>query len=456
MKRLLAVPIVLLGACTLLLSETSFEKRRSPVVEVVETVGPSVVNISTEKLVRSPFYSRHPLLEWYFQNLYETPPEERYEPNSLGSGTIIDPSGLIITNEHVVMGASRIKITTLEGKEHTAEVIGADPSQDLALLKIEGEGTFPHTSIGRPGDLMIGETVIAIGNPFGLTNTVTTGVVSALKRSIRLGEKVYSDFIQTDASINPGNSGGPLLNINGELIGINTAIVGGEAEGIGFAIPIARVRKIVADLRTHGEVQIAWIGIRTETLSDEERQYIRGMTRESRGILITTLFPDSPTSEAGINAGDIILRADGRDVTSNTDLKTIMSGKSPGDTITMEVLRGGKRFSKNLRASEIPDVFVDHLLESGIGIEIANITPSLRRRYRYLPKEGALVTGVLKGSEAERIGIEPADVITRIQNVPIRNEADMRKALKTFWDRDGILCIIERGRSRWRVPIAIR
>jgi serine protease Do len=354
------------------------------------------------------------------------------------------------------MGASRIKITTLEGKEFTAEVVGAVSSQDLALLKIEGEGSFPYTPIGNPGELMIGETVIAIGNPFGLTNTVTTGVVSALKRSIRLGDKVYSDFVQTDASINPGNSGGPLLNINGELIGINTAIIGGEAEGIGFAIPIERVAKIVADLRTYGEVQTAWIGIRAEALSDEERQYIRGMSQETRGILVTTLYPDSPASAAGLKAGDIILQAEGRDISSNTDFRTIMSGKSPGDYVTLNLLRAGRRLTKKLRAGEIPDLFVDYLLESAIGIEISSITTALRRRYRQLPKEGALIIGVLRGSEAERIGIEPADVIRSIQNVQIRNDEEMRKALKTFWDRGEILCVIQRGRVRYRVPIALR
>ena len=456
MKRSAVLLVIFLSASSLALADASLEKRRSPVVEVVEEVGPSVVNISTEKLVENPFFSRNPSWDMFFRFFSESPLEKKFVPNSLGSGTIIDPEGLILTNEHVILGASRIKITSLGGSEYNAEVIGSDPSQDLALLKIEGEGPFPFTPMTPSSKLLIGETVIAIGNPFGLTNTVTTGVVSALKRSVRTGDKVYSDFIQTDASINPGNSGGPLLDINGKLIGINTAIIG-EAEGIGFAIPIGRAKKIVEDLRTYGEIHSAWIGIWVETLSDEERQYIKGFPHEKKGALISGLYKGSPADAEGIEGGDILLKVDDEEISSRTDFRTVMSRHSPGDSISLTLLRSGKAVTKRVTAREIPDELVEILIRDFMGIEISNISSVLRRRYRYLPEEGAVVVGVVRGSEADRIGIEPFyDVFIKIQNREIRDATDMKKAIKAFWDRDTILCLIRRGRNLYRVPFSLR
>jgi serine protease Do len=236
--------------------------RRTPVVEAVKKVAPAVVNISTEKIVKrriNPFFDDY---GFFFGDFFQNFPSSRtYKRQSLGSGVLIDPKGYIITNEHVILPASKIKVVLVDGREFEGKLIGSDSKFDLAVIKIEAESDFPAIKIGKSIDLMIGETVISIGNPFGLSHSVTTGVISALNRTIVTDEKrVYSDFIQTDASINPGNSGGPLLNILGELIGINTAIYQ-KAEGIGFAIPIDKARRIVDDLIQSGYVHRAWLGI---------------------------------------------------------------------------------------------------------------------------------------------------------------------------------------------------
>ena len=245
--------------------------RRTPVVEAVKRVSPAVVNISTETIVArqtSPFPAfRDPLFEEFFHDFFE-PRVERYKQTSLGSGVVIRPDGYILTNQHVVLRGSQIKVTLADDRDFEAQLVGADSDSDLAVLKVKTDTSLPYINMGDSDDLMIGETVIAIGNPFGLSHTVTTGVVSALGRSLKTGEQTYYDFIQTDASINPGNSGGPLLNLSGDLIGINTAIYQ-KAQGIGFAIPINRARRIVTDLISYGEVHVPWVGAIVQDLTPE-------------------------------------------------------------------------------------------------------------------------------------------------------------------------------------------
>ena len=245
--------------------------RRTPVVEVYEKVSPAVVNINTERTVlkRKYPFRRGSRAEDLFFSLLNPEYQEQNVPLSIGSGVIIDRRGYILTNEHILYRASAIQVTLTNGSSYTARVVGTDPMSDIAVLRIDTGGkqvTFPHVPPGESGDLMIGETVIAIGNPYGLKNTVTAGVISALGRRLEAGDRTYDDFIQTDASINPGNSGGPLLNINGDLIGINTAVYSGsagrQAEGIGFATPINFAKRIVADLIRFGEVVPAYFGFR--------------------------------------------------------------------------------------------------------------------------------------------------------------------------------------------------
>src|SRR2546427_7411591 len=237
--------------------------RRNLVVEAVEKASPAVVNVSTEQIVeqhRSPFpFPQDPFFEEFFRD-FADPRPRRFKTTSLGSGVIVAADGTIMTNVHVIERASRVHVMLNDQREFDAPLVGADADADLAILRVKAGGDLPHIPFGTSADLMIGETVIAIGNPFGLSHTVTTGVVSAVGRSLRDEDRTYTDFIQTDASINPGNSGGPLLNIRGELVGIDTAIYG-KAQGIGFAIPVDRARRVMKDLVSYGEVRHAWIGL---------------------------------------------------------------------------------------------------------------------------------------------------------------------------------------------------
>jgi len=298
--RVTVVAAALLGP-GLALAAPGRDERRTPVVAAVERVGTSVVNISAEHVVQQ---RRSPLDVFFGYNA--RPRASRSE--SLGSGVVIG-SGIVVTNDHVISGASRIWVTTSDGRELEAKLEGADADNDLAVLSVDPKGLKP-AALGTSSDLMIGETVIAIGNPFGLSNTVTTGIVSAVHRTVQ-GEsgRNYSDFLQTDAAINPGNSGGALVNVLGELIGINTAIVGG-ANTIGFAIPIDRVRRVADDLLNYKEVKAAWIGVRGATaLPENARPSARG-----HGLRVRSVWPGSPAAKAGLQPGDLVVGFDGRPV----------------------------------------------------------------------------------------------------------------------------------------------
>ncbi len=297
--------------------------RRTEIVEVVEKVSPAVVNIAAQQTVRR---NRSVFDDFFFG-------QDSRPAKSLGSGVIIDPKGIIVTNDHVISGASKIIATTKDGKELECDVVGSDADNDLAVLKARGAvSNLPTLRVGSSADLMIGETVVAIGNPFGLSNTVTAGVLSALGRSVPgENQRVYSDFLQIDAPINPGNSGGPVVNIQGEMIGVATAIIGG-AQGIGFAIPADRANRIVSDLVRFGSVQAVWIGVHGRTISgrDEERP---------RGFRVRSVDPGSPAEKAGVRPGDQIVSIDDKPLDSQEAFETVLSTRGPGRPMKM-VLKG--------------------------------------------------------------------------------------------------------------------
>jgi serine protease Do len=296
------------------------ETRENSVVKALRKVSPAVVNISSQYKIRknsNPFsgYGIDPLLENFFRDFFSPELERREQQTSLGSGVIIDGQrGLVLTNSHVVEKATTINVALNDKREFEATIVGMDPDSDLAVLKIKSDQTLPAMQMGNSEDIMVGESVIAIGNPFGFSHTVTTGVVSAVNRSIKTDERVFHEFIQTDASINPGNSGGPLLNINGELIGINTAIYA-QAQGIGFAIPINRAKRIISDLINYGEVVQTWIGMTVQPLDSDLVAYLN--IKDKAGVLVTTVEPQSPAAAAGLNGGDVILSIDGHRITHN-------------------------------------------------------------------------------------------------------------------------------------------
>ena len=382
--------------------------RRNEVVQAVEKAGPAVVNISAERRVRNPFYD-DPWSQYFRDFFGERGTPERVQ-NSLGSGVIVDPAGYILTNEHVISAASRVRVTLLDGREFWADVVGTAEDADLAVLRIDVKETLPAVKLGSSDDLMVGETVIAIGNPFGFSNSVTRGIVSALHRPGRSGERLYSDFIQTDAAINPGNSGGALLNIDAELVGINAAIVG-QAQGIGFAIPVDRARAIYKELVQYGEVRPVYVGIEVQELDDKTADDL-GL-RPGSGLLVTAAR--GPAAEAGVRAGDVILKADQQATRSVADFGTAVGRRNVGDTITLEIERGGRPVSLRVPTREFP--YRDWAFQA-IGIEVEEI-PAADRRRRDVPNEGVVISAVRPGGPADRRGLRAGDYIIQVLDVGI-------------------------------------
>jgi Do/DeqQ family serine protease len=415
--------------------------RRSPVVIAVEKVGPAVVNIST--LVREqvrPFFpfSRDDFFRDFFPDFLG----REYTRTSLGSGVIIDGSkGHIITNHHVVAKATEIKVIASDKKEYKARILGSDPRSDLAVLKIETEGRLPEIEMGNSNDLMIGETVIAIGNPFGLSHTVTTGVVSALERSVRTDERVYRHFIQTDASINPGNSGGPLLTVEGELIGINTAIYQ-KAQGIGFAIPINKAKRIVKELLRAGEVRFPWIGVEIQEITPELETFF-SLQKGGRGVLVSDVMEGSPALKAGLKRGDVLLKIEETDLESPADYRQVLSEFTPSDPLKVSISRKGKRKDLVVHPATFPLDQAAGLAFIRLGIRVGEMDRATKRRYGQ--NEGVLIEEVMRNSEAGRIGLERGDVILKINDLPIQNLEAFKRAISRNHHQPSLTLIVQRG-----------
>jgi len=428
------------------------DNRRTPIVKAVERVGASVVNINTEEVapaVRNPFRdSRNPFFDQFFKEFFPSRDNSR---RSLGSGVIIHPEGYILTNEHVVSNATIIKVTLIDKREFDARLVGADIKSDLAVIKIETNENLPHVSLGRSDDLMIGETVIAIGNPFGLQHTVTTGIISALHRSIKGGgNRVYREFIQLDASINPGNSGGPLLNIEGSLIGINTAIFK-QAEGIGFAIPINKAKRIINDLIRYGKVRRGWLGVSVQSITKEMLSFFN--IERVRGVVVTRIMERSPGARAGLKRGDVILSLENNEVSDKTDYSERVSTYTVGNTIYMGILRDGKEESVSLKVSLLPTSRVADYVKIWLGFTVNEIQQSLVRRYRLITSQGVVVTSVTPNSVSGKIGVQSGDIIRQVNQVRIANEKDFRAAMVEVVGRDSVLILVQRGQNGYYVTL---
>jgi serine protease Do len=402
-------------------AQTPQATRRTPVVSVVEKVAPAVVNISAQSTVREadPFFGMFGLGA-------ERPTQ------SLGSGLIIDRNGVVVTNAHVIEGASKITVTLLDGRELDADLLGSDRDADLAVLKVKASG-LPALPLGRSSDLMIGESVIAIGNPFGLSNTVTTGVLSAMGRTVpsERGERLFTDFLQTDASINPGNSGGPLVNIQGDVIGINSAIISG-ATGIGFAIPADRARRVVDDLLRFGELQPLWTGARLVTLDPElARRY--GVSAR-RGALVLKVSPDSPAAGSGLREKDVITAIGGHPVAAREDVTTALYTAAAGAAVEADVRRGEQTVKLRLRAVHPPQGLGLQVLERSVGLSVE-------------PARGGLaIRRVANGSVAAERGLRPGDVILGANGQQIDSTEALGREVLRGLDRGGLLLAVQRGR----------
>jgi serine protease Do len=415
--------------------------RRSLVVQAVERASPAVVNISTEQIVEqrgtSFDFPRDPFFEEFFRDFLDPRPR-RFKATSLGSGVIVDPDGTIVTNVHVVVRASRIHVTLADGREFDAKLVGADADSDLAVLRVQAGGDLPHIAFGGSADLMIGESVIAIGNPFGLSHTVTTGVVSAVGRSFRDEERTFTDFIQTDASINPGNSGGPLLDIKGELVGITTAIYG-KAQGIGFAIPVDRVRRVMRDLVSYGEVRRAWTGLLVQDLTPDLARHF-GIRR---GVIVAEVEARSPAEAAGLERGDAIVRVDGHEVTSREEFEQRAGDHAEGDRITLTRRRDGRDEEVGLRAAVFPAARADELAWRLLGLEAGE------------GDDGLVVKKVRPGSPAARIGVEKGDRLLGLGGQPLRSLVELRRKMIELRGARSILVSVGRGPYQYNVNVPL-
>jgi serine protease Do len=401
--------------------------RRTPVVVVAHNVLPSVVNIQTEATIRR----REPDLFDPF-GFFGGGRERAYTSQSLGSGFVWSSDGIIVTNNHVVEGASRITVNFQDGSQVAAKLLGVDPDSDLAVLRVEGHPVVA-APIGTSGDLMIGETVVAVGNPFGLSGTVTTGVVSALGRSVPSKEagRTFTDFIQTDASINPGNSGGPLLNIEGKVIGINVAIYA-QAQGIGFAIPVDRARKVIQDLMRYGQVHSAWIGAVTATLTPEEAKRI-GL-QPIKGALIARVFGGSPAQAAGLKAGDVITSVTGKPVDSREAFSTYTATLPSGRAIDVTYSRDGASHNASVRPTDPPADLGLRILWEVAGLRVSDESRTI------------VIDEVARGSRGESIGINPGDTIVGINGTEIANVKELNQQLTQAAERSSFVLSVQRGR----------
>jgi serine protease Do len=421
--------------------------RRSAIVVAVEKESPAVVNISTvvtEKV--SPLFPFGG--EDFFKDFFPDMFSREYQYSSLGSGVIIDgEKGYIVTNYHVVANATEIKVITADQKEYKGRSIGSDPRSDLAVIKIDAKVKLPEAKLGSSDDLMIGETVIAIGNPFGLSHTVTTGVVSALDRSVRAEDRVYRHFIQTDASINPGNSGGPLLNIDGDVIGINTAIYQ-KAQGIGFAIPISKAKRIVKELLRAGEVQPPWLGLDLQEMTPELKRHF-ALPEGGGGVLVSDVYRNSPADRAGVKRGDVVLTVGGTAVATLSDYQDALAEFTTGDRISLKLSRRGKEISLPLQPAPFPPELALETVYRRLGLRVGEA-----RRAGGEERYGVSIEEVKRDSEAARIGLRPGDLIAQVNDLAVANLDDFKKAISHYHHMTALNLVVRRGPYAYSITLS--
>lgn len=404
------------------------QARVTPAVRAVNAVAPAVVNITSTLVERRSARELTPF------DLFFNMPGRDLRSESIGSGIIIDSRrSLVLTNAHVVNGASSISVRLLDGRTFDADVVGAEPDFDIAVLRLKGAKNLPSVAMGDSTDLMPGESVIAIGNPFGFSHTVTTGVISALDRTIEAEDGIFTDLIQTDAAINPGNSGGPLLNVLGELIGINTAIYG-KAQGIGFAIPISKARRVVDEILDQGHVSTPWLALIGQNVDPRTARYLRLPSAE--GLLVTEVFKDGPAADAGIRVGDVIMELSGNSVTDRDKYLSLLRNHQPGAPIRVKVWRDGAEKSFTMKTADFDDATAKNLALRRWGIAV-----------RDGRNGGAVIDQVRKDSPAAQLGLEKGDAVTAISGRSITNTRDFLDSFRRdFLKRQILLQILRGGR----------
>ena len=418
-------------------SNSHAAERQTPIVIAVAKARDAVVNIRTEKVVQRrsrPFFGfGDSIFDQFFQEMM---PPRSFKTQSLGSGVIIDAEGHILINAHVVDKASKIFIALSDNQpELEAKLIGKDSRIDLAILQIVKKGKYPFLPPGRSDDLLLGETIIAIGNPLGLGHSITTGIVSSLKRRIQIDRVHSSVFIQTDALINPGNSGGPLININGELIGINTAIAR-QAQGIGFSIPIDTAKRVMGDLIRYGRVRRGFLGLQVGPVSPA---FIRSAGES--GVLVEEVEDSSPAEKAGLVVADVILSIDGIPVASPEEYHSLLQTYTPGASLDFTLLRGMKKLKKNVELTALPDDYLLTYTRRVFGFELQE-------------KPGGLfLSKVIRGSSAERAGLRRGDLVVKVDNAPVETLSEYREALEYRLDHRTLTFTVVRENAAYLVEL---
>lgn len=426
--------------------------RKTPVVRAVEDIGPAVVNINVVSIVER---SVNPLGDIFgrgfggspfFREFFGGSRKRRFSRQSVGSGVIIDgKERIVLTNAHVISGAITITAKLMDGREYEAELIGADSDFDIAVLRLaEGDNkkALPTARLGSSKDILIGETVIAIGNPYGFSHTVTTGVVSALNRSVRTEQGVFTDFIQTDAAINPGNSGGPLLNILGDLIGVNTAIQA-EAEGIGFAIPIDKARRVVDELLNFGHVQPVWLGLSGQDLDQAAAGYF-GL-KNLQGFLITEVYAGSPGKRAGLAPGDVLLSIDGKPVEDKDHFLMLLRNYTKDSSVKLMVQREDTEKSVSAKLGAFPVEKIEEFIWSRWGVQTAESAG----------RNGFALQNVRAGGPADDLGLQAGDVLVKVGGIRLRTPDDLANAYMRHRLQSTVFLLVEREGRGYHLRLRI-
>jgi serine protease Do len=413
--------------------------------QLAALIQPAVVQIGVERAAEDQVPQDHPPL-----------PEEQPERPRVGSGFIISAGGYILTNHHVIGEDREVEVELYDGRTLPAKVVGKDRRTDLALLKVDGGGSLPVLPLGNSDQVQIGELVIAAGNPFGLEHTVTVGVVSRKGRGFgRLG--FFDDYIQTDASISPGNSGGPLVNMRGEVVGINTAVI--PRQRIGFAVPINLAKSVLPQLQARGQVSWGFLGIGIQELSGPLTQAL-GMSKK-QGALVTNLLPGLAAEKAGLQRGDVILEFDGTDITDVRTLQQRAARTPVGTKAKIKILRQGEvqsvtvvigEFSPEGEALARPERSPEPAPKEVMGLTLEELTPKSAKKFRLSVEKGLVVTEVTKGSSAARAGVRPGDLLTEVDQKPVETVQEVHQALKG-WKRQVHLFLMQRGTSFFYVAV---
>jgi len=438
----------------------ALESFSNSIADIAEKVGPAVVNIDTVRMVKqgSPFFSQDPIFRQFFGEQFKD--YSRTIPQKgTGSGFIISQEGYILTNEHVIHKAEKIKVTLSDGRKFTGKLIGSDLDSDIAIVKIDSDD-LPIVTLGDSDKLRVGEIVVAIGNPYGLQQTVTMGVVSAEGRSIPVEEHTYRNFIQTDAAINPGNSGGPLLNTKGEVVGINTAIIA-YAQGIGFAIPINIPKKNIDELIKLGKVRRSWLGVYIQEVTPEIAEQF-GLSEDAKGVLVGDVVNNSPAEKSGIKRGDIITKVNDEEVDFPGELQDKIRSIEIGKKANIEVVRDGKEISFVVILDEMPTVdeegselSKEKVFSVQTGLKVQTVTAEIAKELGLPQVKGLVITEVIPGSSADDMGLQTGDIILEANRVEASTVDEWEKVISKLEPGDTLLLLVFRSGHTYYVPIKV-